>query len=413
MRKFYHILFFSVLLINLGYGQCLGDTNLDNTIDEEDILIVVIHILGMDAVEGAGFTNGDVDGNGTINVFDLVAIVDISLSPEIGCDQFLPIDLSLDWQVQEDLSYFDSEALENIVNDEIASFQYIRGFIVIHRGEIVSEHYYNGSSMGQVFNIWSVTKSYISTLVGQAIDQGFISTKFVTLDSIFYQNNYTTQVTLEHLLTMTSGWPDHVGYMYTDNILDILLNTNLIFEPGTQFQYNNAVCHLNSYVIKEMTSMSPKNYAMENLFPQLGLGNPYWGVDADGINNGSYDLKLTLRGMVKLGQLYLQDGYSGDDQILSSEWVAAATSPQFNYFYAYLWWLPGVGYLAVGYGGQYIVVVPELDLVIGIHSATQSSGDYQDQFLDIIYGQVVPLFDLNGSINDFEVNFEYITSTIK
>jgi len=152
---------------------------------------------------------------------------------------------------------------------------------------------------------------------------------------------------------------------------------------------------------------------MENLFPQLGLGNPYWGVDADGINNGSYDLKLTLRGMVKLGQLYLQDGYSGDDQILSSEWVAAATSPQFNYFYAYLWWLPGVGYLAVGYGGQYIVVVPELDLVIGIHSATQSSGDYQDQFLDIIYGQVVPLFDLNGSINDFEVNFEYITSTIK
>ena len=86
MRKFYHILFFSVLLINMGYGQCQGDTNLDNTIDEDDILIVVIHILGMEAVEGAGFTNGDVDGNGTINVFDLVAIVDISLSPEIGCD---------------------------------------------------------------------------------------------------------------------------------------------------------------------------------------------------------------------------------------------------------------------------------------------------------------------------------------
>jgi CubicO group peptidase (beta-lactamase class C family) len=413
MRNFFHILLFSLFIIHLSYGQCRGDINLDHTVDDEDISFVVNHILDIDLIEGDGFDNGDIDGNAVINIFDLNAVVDISIYTDSEWCDFPPIDLSLAWQLEEDLSYFDSDSLQNIVNNEIAALQYIRGFIVIHRGKILSEDYFNGSSIGQNYNIWSVTKSYISTLIGQAIDQGLISNQYVTLDSIFYQNSFTTLVTLEHVLTMTSGWPENGYYMYLENILDILLNTNLVWSPGSVWYYNNAACHINSYVLQWTTGMNPKAFAMENLFPQLGLGNPYWGVDADGVNNGSYDLYLTLRKMVKLGQLYLQDGYSADDQILSSEWVAAATSGQTNYWYEYLWWLPGIGYLAVGLGGQYIAVVPELDLVIGVHSATESSSFYQEQLLDIIYDQVVPLFDLNRSLNNYGINFEHITNAIK
>ena len=75
------------------------------------------------------------------------------------------IDLSLEWEFQEDLSYFDSAALNYIVNDEISQLEFIYGIIVIHQGKIVSEQYYNGSSVSHIFNIWSVTKSFISTLI--------------------------------------------------------------------------------------------------------------------------------------------------------------------------------------------------------------------------------------------------------
>ena len=70
--------------------------------------------------------------------------------------------------------------------------------------------------------------------------------------------------------------------------------------------------------------------------------------------------------------------------------------------------MPGIGYLALGLGGQYIVVVPELDLVIGTHSATESSGWYTDQLLGFIYNQIVPLFDLDQSLSNRGVNFENI-----
>ncbi len=73
-----------------------------------------------------------------------------------------------------------------------------------------------------------------------------------------------------------------------------------------------------------------------------------------------------------------------------------------------MWWLPGIGYLAVGLGGQYIAVVPELDLVIGTHSTTQSSDAFTDQLLSYIYNQIVPIFDFEGRVDDSALILEQI-----
>jgi len=314
----------------------------------------------------------------------------------------------LEWDTEQDVSYFDSELLNEIIVQDIGQMQSIRGMIIIHRGKIVAEEYFNNSFISQTYNIWSVTKSYISTLMGQAIDHGYIENQLITLDNIFFENAYTNQVTIEHLLTMSSGWPENWTYMFIPNPLNTLLNTGLIVSPGTYWLYNNAVCHLNGHVINELTEMSPRDFAQENLFPQLGITDPYWNEDQDNVHNGSYDLYLTLREMVKLGQLYLQGGMSLNNQILSSEWIENATSSQINDWYGYLWWLPGIGYLAVGLGGQYIAVVPELDLVIGTHSATQSSDAYTDQLLSYIYNQIVPIFDLEGRVENRTLLLEQI-----
>ena len=315
------------------------------------------------------------------------------------------LDLSLDWTMADDVFY--SQQLDSIIENQISNLSSIKGIIVIHNGEIVSEEYFNDSSVDDIFHIWSVTKSFTSTLIGQAIDMGYITHPSVTLDSIFFENDYTNQVTLDNLLSMTSGWPENWYYMYTNNIINVLLSTPLVTNPGDIFFYNNSACHINSYVLLETTGLNPKEFAMEYLFPYLGFGNPNWGTDYDGVNNGSYDLYLNLRKMVKLGQLYLQDGVSGDNQIISSSWINDATSFKVNTIpdfwfpwdllpgYGYLWWLPERGYLAYGYGGQFIVVVPELDLVIGTHSTDNEGFNvyYLETLLGVIYDDIVPLFD--------------------
>ena len=322
------------------------------------------------------------------------------------------LDLSLDWTMADDVFY--SQQLDSIIENQISNLSSIKGIIVIHNGKIVSEEYFNDSSVDDIFHIWSVTKSFTSTLIGQAIDMGYITHPSVTLDSIFFENDYTNQVTLDNLLSMTSGWPENWYYLYTNNIINVLLSTPLETNPGDIFFYNNSACHINSYVLLETTGLNPKEFAMEYLFPYLGFGNPNWGTDYDGVNNGSYDLYLNLRKMVKLGQLYLQDGVSGDNQIISSSWINDATSFKVNTIpdfwfpwdllpgYGYLWWLPERGYLAFGYGGQFIAVVPELDLVIGTHSTDNEGFNvyYIEDLLGVIYDDIVPLFDLPISIID-------------
>jgi len=403
MRIFLSIVF----SISIVSADCLGDANLDNTINNEDVIMMVQHILHLDIMDSLNVQSADINGTSTVDIYDLSRLVDIIMDSE-NCNGFNPIDLSLEWDTEQDVSYFDSELLNEIIVEDIGQMQSIRGMIVIHRGKIVAEEYFNNSFMSQTYNIWSVTKSYISTLMGQAIDHGYIENQLITLDNIFFENAYTNQVTIEHLLTMSSGWPENWTYMFIPNPLNTLLNTGLIVSPGTYWLYNNAVCHLNGHVINELTEMSPRDFAQENLFPQLGITDPYWNEDQDNVHNGSYDLYLTLREMVKLGQLYLQDGMSLNNQILSSEWIENATSSQINDWYGYLWWLPGIGYLAVGLGGQYIAVVPELDLVIGTHSATQSSDAYTDQLLSFIYNQIVPIFDLEGRVENRTLLLEQI-----
>jgi hypothetical protein len=403
MRIFLSIVF----SISIVSADCLGDANLDNTINNEDVIMMVQHILHLDIMDSLNVQSADINGTSTVDIYDLSRLVDIIMDSE-NCNGFNPIDLSLEWDTEQDVSYFDSELLNEIIVEDIGQMQSIRGVIVIHRGKIVSEEYFNNSFMSQTYNIWSVTKSYISTLMGQAIDHGYIENQLITLDNIFFENAYTNQVTIEHLLTMSSGWPENWTYMFIPNPLNTLLNTGLIVSPGTYWLYNNAVCHLNGHVINELTEMSPRDFAQENLFPQLGITDPYWNEDQDNVHNGSYDLYLTLREMVKLGQLYLQDGMSLNNQILSSEWIENATSSQINDWYGYLWWLPGIGYLAVGLGGQYIAVVPELDLIIGTHSATQSSDAYTDQLLSYIYNQIVPIFDLGGRVENRTLLLEQI-----
>ena len=310
-----------------------------------------------------------------------------------------PVDLSLEWTTNDGL--FFSEELEAVIEEEISELYNILGIIVIYKGEVVSEHYYNNSFEDDVYNIWSVTKSYISALVGQAVDLGMMYDPDSLAYHFFpeYDIEYLEDIKLHNLLSMSSGYGE--SWPYLDQTTEDLLSMDH-GSPGW-FYYNNSACHLNAHALYYGTEMRPKEFASNNLFPYLGIEDPVWYEGYLGINDGSISLFLTLREMVKLGQLFLQDGYSGNEQILSSEWIERATSYKVSTGYpdipgyGYLWWLPGDdSYVAIGFGGQYILVVPELDLVIGTRSTDWGPANisqHQAILLNAIYNQVAPLFD--------------------
>ena len=245
---------------------------------------------------------------------------------------------------------------------------------MIHQGKIVSENYYN-SEQEDIINIFSVTKSFTSTLIGQAIDMGMLANTDSSVSYFFpdVDVEYLDQIKLHNLLSMTTGYFDGFGYpWWMWSTTEELLNMSHT-SPGTFF-YNNSACHINSHILFHGTGMTPSEFGANYLFPYLGIDNPYWLNGYLQINDGSASLHLNLRDMVKLGQLYLQGGSSGSEQVISSNWIDRATSAQTSTgwgYYGYLWWLNddfGTSYSAQGLGGQIIAVFPEYDLVIGAQS---------------------------------------------
>jgi hypothetical protein len=274
------------------------------------------------------------------------------------------------------------------------------GFIVIHRGEIVSENYFNSNAENEI-NINSVTKSFISTLVGQAVDMNLIEDPDSSLSVFFPENDidYLSEISLHDLLSMTTGYLDGHPYFWINQSTENLLSMEHS-SPGSFF-YNNSACHINSHVIFNKTGMTPLEFGNNYLFPHLGIENPNWDAGYQNISDGSVGLYLNLRDMVKLGQLYLQGGLSGSEQIISSDWVQRATNVQTATdwgYYGYLWWLLddlGTSYSAQGLGGQVIAVYPEYDLVIGAQSEVDWY-NYDDTHVDL----------LNYRIHDIALMFE-------
>ena len=380
-------------------SPCQGDANLDASINIQDVILIINHIISDSELVDDAFNNSDTNNDETIDILDIVFIIDSILEGASECTATY-LDLSLEWDFSEDLSYFNNEELGDIVN-QMSDLSYLDGLIVIHDGKIVSENYYNGSSINETFNIFSVTKSFMSTLIGQAIDMGYFDSQYVTVSNLlpFFTQPYLTQISLHNLLTMSSGYADGFAYPYWVSATTNALQWMPYSFPGFFF-YNNSACHLNSHVLYYMTDMTPFEFANINLFPYLGIENPQWLDGYLDINDGSASLELNLRDMIKLGQLYLQDGWSGDEQILSSAWVDQSTSMQIETGspgvtgYGYLWWLPeDEGFMAIGYAGQHIAVYPDRNLVIGTHSSINNSQDYQTQLFIYIHEYIAPIFE--------------------
>lgn len=280
----------------------------------------------------------------------------------------------------------------------------LNSILVIRHGVIVSENYFGSTEQTTRRELYSVTKSFTSTLVGIALDQGLLSSidqpalDFFTDRSIENIDEHKQAMTIENVLTMTPGvsWEEgDAAYtqMYrSSDWAKYVLDMPMEFQPGEQFEYNSGASHVLSDIVQQVTGMNTADFAQATLFEPLGITDVRWDTDSGGISIGGWGLKLAPREMAKLGFLFLHRGEWDGRQIVSSDWVKAATqkhvSTDGDLGYGYQWWIDtgADAYMALGRYGQTIYVKPDLDLVVVV----TAQEDDHDRILNLIDTYILP-----------------------
>jgi CubicO group peptidase (beta-lactamase class C family) len=257
----------------------------------------------------------------------------------------------------------------------------VHSVLIVRNGYMVMEAYFYPYHKSRVHRLTSCTKSFLSALVGIAVDEGHLNLDDRALDffpgrTIANDSPLKWEITVEDLLGMRSGldWPESsASYSSSANILwqmlssrdwvQFVLDRPVAVTPGTTFNYSTGDSQLLGAILEQATGMTMRQFARSRLFGPLGVPLPHWRWDSSptGVAFGGGGLHLTPRAMAKFGYLYLEGGAWDGQQIVPTEWVEASVAPA---YYGYHWWrLNNGGYAALGYGGQRIAVVPELELV--------------------------------------------------
>lgn len=287
-----------------------------------------------------------------------------------------------------------------------AGGEYVRGqcparysFLVIRNGYLVWEQYFHGMSRDGYADVMSISKSVLSLLIGQALDQGKIENLDRKLFDYFpeYFSPLTDarkrQITLRHMITMTAGfkWDEDTSgndWVASKDWYKFVIDLPVAAAPGDVFDYNTGLSHLLAGALSRATGRTALAYGIENLFGPLGIRNFRWDTDPRGNYVGGFHMYFTSRDLAKFGYLALRKGFWEDRQLVPRTWIEDATSLHVAYAsdttigdYGYHWWVrPQSGYpayMAAGRGGQYIFVVPGLDLIM------VSTADFANDTIDL------------------------------
>jgi CubicO group peptidase (beta-lactamase class C family) len=301
-----------------------------------------------------------------------------------------------EWKISSpELHGMNVNKLSNAINFIRERLPDVYSFLVVKNGYLVFEEYYKKGSPDRVANVYSVTKSVMSSLIGIALEKKFIESIDKKL-STFFPSILTKEldprkrdITLKHVLTMSTGFRWNEGYELGEAFVEWRSSSDWVKsaihlpqenKPGEVFGYNSSVSHLLSGILTETSEMSTLDFANRYLFRPLGIRS-FWERGPQGYYNGGFGLSLSARDMAKIGYLYLKGGDWKGRRIVPESWVKDSTRQHIYAFhaygpygYGYQWWIKEVdgckSYRAWGRGGQFIVVVPQLDLVMVVTSRT-------------------------------------------
>lgn len=313
----------------------------------------------------------------------------------------------------------------NSTYQSAAELNHLKSLLVVRNGLLVGEAYYQGISSTQNHDVRSVTKTVMGLLVGKAIELNIIASIDSPIGPFFLDrlpdlSEEKQNITIGQLLTMTAGfqWDESSSSGYTDwatsaDPIGFVLNRPLESEPGQTFRYNSGAVHLLSVILSAATDQSTLAFAQDHLFEPLGFSNLFWEQLAEGNYNGGAGLDLRPRDMAKLGVLLLNEGVWDGEQVINSSWIRQAAQPTRqtagtygpiqNINYGYLWWLGHAQshdlQLAWGWGGQFIVTIPSLDLCLITTSNWQIGGsqanNQETANLNLLVNELLPGVHIN------------------
>lgn len=275
--------------------------------------------------------------------------------------------------------------------------------LVVRNGHLVTEEYFNGYDRNTPHNVKSVSKSFLSAMVGIALQQG----RFDSLDqkiAPFFSEELTDDVdprvrsiTLRHLLTMRAGFDTDENVYSTlyssPNWIRATLHLDLIDSPGDAFHYNTFSTHLLATALARAANMTALEFGDLHLFRPLKIHCRQWQRDSQGNYFGGNNMYFTPRDAARFGLLCLNGGSMEGRQILPEGWVRDCIvnsaggdwtwGEMHDLGYGRLWWTGSLGrhsfYTALGHGGQYVLVFPEIQLIVVTNSESEIGWDRADE----------------------------------
>lgn len=288
---------------------------------------------------------------------------------------------------REDFAPAPARILLEDIKEEVAATGRVSSFILMQADQVLLEHSSDRGALDRPINIKSASKSLLNALVAIALDRGDLASVDASIAD--YLPNYFAKVpqgdprreiTIRHLLTLSSGLPSTSIYNYgawvsSKDWIAYSLNQTPIAKPGTRFIYSTGDTHLLAAVLTQATGMPLRTYAQRHVFDPLGVQIDAWDRDPQGIYFGGNNVALSPRALLSFGKLYLDGGTVDGRQVLSTEWIQQSWTPRFirssfngRHDYGLLWWRADFGghstWFAWGYGGQFLFVIPALDAVV-------------------------------------------------
>lgn len=270
-----------------------------------------------------------------------------------------------------------------------------KGVVVLHRGRILAEEYWDGWTQTKPHPAYSASKSFVSTLVGIAIEQGKIKSLDQPVADILPEwkgKPRYEKISIKHLLSMSAGLEGGKRNFFRGLLARderrFAMNLPIDAPPGTVWEYHNSAYRLFFPLLEEATEENLQEYSEQKLFEPLGMRHTKWLSKRFNRNQYTF-LETTPRDAARFGLFILRKGKWQDKQLVPKDWVEQATTPanpKLNPSYGYLWWLnggsfhyrplrakrrgpifpgcPDDAFAAIGKDSQVIYIVPSLDLVV-------------------------------------------------
>lgn len=322
----------------------------------------------------------------------------------------------------DDYNYFDNRTIENGVAQPWATakdYNTIKptaklekmhqeigtvAFLIIKNDSIWSENYYDGYEKDSKSNSFSMAKSIVSASLGKAILEGKIKSLDQKVSDFFpeFKEGKSAKMTVGDLSSMASGLDWDESYYspfsittrayFDEDLNGVILGLKGVEAPGKSYKYLSGNTQLLAMCIEKAVGKSLADYVSEKFWKPMGAENEaLWQTDKeDGIVKAYCCVASNARDFARFGKLYKQNGKWNGQQILDSTFVATSTVPRFaeSPEYGYGWWLSDYMnkkiYYMRGHLGQYVIVVPEDDLIIvrlGHRNAPSTNGTaHSDDF---------------------------------